>query len=386
MKQTIPFFSLERQNKKFKDSIINNLSTIIDKSSFVGGPYVQQIEQDLKNYLKSKHAIACNSGTDALWLALKALEIKNDSIVLTTPFSFIASSSEIVAHGAHPVFIDIDEETYNIVPEKIEAWLTQNATNADGKTKDKKTGRTVSGIITVDLFGQCADYEKIKAVADKWNLWIVEDACQAVGSHINNKKAGNLGDIACFSFYPTKNLGAWGDGGAAITNNDKLAEKLLKLRNHGRATNYEYEFYGRNSRLDAFQSVVLSEKLKFLDDLIKRRREIAKIYNEQLSELSFVKCPPEKTGYHVYHQYCIIIENNLRDNLREHLTQNNIGTNIFYPKCLHQIPFLQTNPQLKTECPIAEKTTTNILALPVWPELTDEEILHICLCIKNFKI
>jgi UDP-2-acetamido-2-deoxy-ribo-hexuluronate aminotransferase len=394
MSKNIPFFSLERQSKKLEKIVSEQFSKIIENNIFIGGPLIKECEKGLSKYLNVKHAATCNSGTDALWLALKALDIQKDNIVLTTPFSFIASSSEIVAHGAHPVFIDIDENTYNIDPQKIKTWLEQNATNIDGKTKDKKTGRTISGIITVDLFGQCADYEKIKKIADEWNLWIIEDACQAVGSHVNKTMAGNLGDIACFSFYPTKNLGAWGDGGVATTNNPELAQTLLKLRNHGRAANYDYECYGINSRLDAFQAATVLEKLKIIDELTNRRREIAQIYNKELSNLDFLKCPQEKVGHHVYHQYCVTIENKngkslsdelVRDELKSYLEKNNIGTNIFYPKCLHEIPYLQTDGQLKTDCPIAEKTTTIVLALPIWPELTNEEVEHICSVIKQFK-
>ncbi|MCK4517826.1 DegT/DnrJ/EryC1/StrS family aminotransferase [Candidatus Babeliales bacterium] len=386
MKQIIPFFSLSRQWNNLKKTIEPKILKLLESNQFVGGPYISDLEKKFSEYIGSTHTIGCNSGTDALWLALKALKVEPNSIVLTTPFSFIASSSEIAAHRANPVFIDIDE-TYNISPSKIETWLKLHAIKNDKQVIHKKTGRKVSGIITVDLFGQCANYDAIKKIADEWNLWIIEDACQAVGAHIasklfTNKKAGTLGDIACFSLYPTKNLGVCGDGGLLTTNNPELAQKLYKLRNHGRKSNYEYECYGINSRLDAIQALVATEKLEILDQLNNQRREIAQKYTERLKKLDSIKTPDETIGHHVYHQYCIQTEN--RDALKKHLTDQNIGTNIFYPKSLDKIPYLTPLKELQTECPVAHKATQTILALPVWPELTDQEIDCVCGCIEAF--
>jgi len=388
MKKPIPFFSLKRQWDKISDYFTPELQKLLQKNLFVGGPYVSTFEQEFSTYIGAQHAISCNSGTDALWLALKALEVEPNTIVLTTPLSFIASSSEIVAHRANPVFIDVDE-SYNISSKKIDSWLKLNCKKwikstcrKNGRTIHIETGLPVSGIITVDLFGQCADYEKIKATAKAWGLWIIEDACQAVGAHINGKKAGTFGDISCFSLYPTKNLGVFGDGGVMTTDDPHLAEKLFRLRNHGRKNHYEYEHYGINSRLDAIQALAATKKLSILNQLTERRREIARIYNERLSQLPFIKLPKETIGYHVYHQYCIeVIDEHgrsCRDELKTHLAEHKIGTNIFYPKTLSSINFLKPPKELEENCPLAEKVTKTILALPIWPELTDEEVNHIC--------
>ena len=380
MNKTIPFFSLKRQWHNLKNNMTPKLNDLLESNMYIGGSYVSDFEKNFASYIGSSNAIACNSGTDALWLALKALKTSN-SIVLTTPFSFIASSSEIVAHNAHPLFLDIDE-SYNICPSKIENWLKLNAEIRDNRTFHKTTGLPVSGIITVDIFGQCANYKEIDRISKEWNLWVVEDACQAVGGHIDNKKAGTFGDIACFSLYPTKNLGAYGDGGIMTTNNKKLAEEINKLRNHGRASHYNYECYGINSRLDAIQAMIVNEKLKTLDATNNRRREIAAIYNQELSGLEKINTPREIRGHHVYHQYCITTPD--RDKLREHLTNKNIGTNIFYPKLLSEMPFLQTHEALHTETPIAKKLTQEVLALPIWPELTNDEVGYVCECVKGY--
>ena len=382
MKRNIPFFSLARQWKIIKESIFSKVSLVLDSNQFVGGPYVAEFEKQFARYTNSTHAIACNSGTDSLWLALKALDVQKDDIVLTTPFSFIASGSEIVAHGAHPVFIDIDESTYNLCPKKLAAWLTENTKQKNGMLVEKQTGFRVSGIVAVDIFGQCFDYPAIKQIADAHNLWIVEDACQAIGAHIDQRRAGTLGDISCFSLYPTKNLGACGDGGVIVTSNETLATQLHKLRNHGRTSNYDYECYGRNSRMDAVQAVIVTEKLRHLNGYNKRRQAIAHSYTDRLSKLPFIQTQQEITGHHVYHQYCVRTPS--RDALRDALTNAGIGTNIFYPKGLHQISFMQTEPRLRTQCPITEQVIGTVLALPIWPELTDNEIAYICETIERF--
>ena len=386
MKQNIPFFSLKRQWINFKSNFLPDLDRLLETNQYIGGPYIAEFEKQFAQHTGSSHSISCNSGTDALWLALKALEVKPSSIVLTTPFSFIASSSEIVAHRAQPVFIDVDE-SYNICPKEIEKWLKSNAITQNNKAIHKQTGQQISGILTVDLFGQCADYSKITALAKEWGLWIIEDACQAVGSHVENKKAGTFGDIACFSLYPTKNLGVCGDGGVLTTSNPQLADKLLQLRNHGRKKHYDYECYGRNSRLDTIQALVATKKLSFIDDYNARRREIAQIYTKRFSHIPFIKTPVEKRGYHVYHQYCIQVScRDLlnRDLLKDHLTENQVGTNIFYPKSLADIPFLSPPKEFYNPCPRTKELTQTILALPIWPELTNKEINYVCDLVESF--
>ncbi|MCF7910815.1 DegT/DnrJ/EryC1/StrS family aminotransferase [Candidatus Pacearchaeota archaeon] len=378
MNKKINFFSLERQYKKHKKNILQNIKNVLDEQAFVGGHFVTDFEKNFSKYTKSSHTIACNSGTDALWMALKALDLKKDSIVLTTPFSFIASSSEIVAHGAHPVFIDIDKDTYNIDPEKIKIWLETNCIKKDNKTIHTQTGYLVEGILPVNLFGQCADYKKIREIAQEFNLWIIEDACQSIGATDNqNISSGNLGNIACFSFYPTKNLGAFGDGGCCTTNNEFLAERLIQIRNHGRKSHYNYEMHGVNSRLDAIQAVILDYKLNFIDSWNNQRREIAQYYNKKFAKLDFINRPKEINSKCVYHQYCVEILGENRDLIAKNLQDMGIGTNIYYPKSLDQIEFLNKDARLKTNCSVSNNLTQNILALPIWPELKRDEIAYV---------
>lgn len=386
MNKKIPFFSLDRQTKKHRTNILESITKIIDTNQFVGGKAVKEFEENLAIFLNVAHAVSCNSGTDAIWMGLKALNIKQNDIIITTPFSFIASSSEIIAHKAHPVFIDIDKTTFNLDPNKITEWLEQNCTNKNGQTIENKTGYPVRGIITVNIFGQLADYKKIEEISKKWNLWILEDACQSIGAETNKQKSGALGNVSCFSFYPTKNLGAFGDGGCCTTNDPYLAEKLLRLRNHGRTSHYAYQDYGINSRLDGIQAAVLDLKLKELDKITKRRRGIAKVYNKYIQNKN-IKTSKITLNSHVYHQYCIqVIDSNgkvWRDEMKQYLEDNNIGTNIFYPMTLSEIPYLNTETLLKNDCPIAEELTKTILALPIWPELNEEEILRIIDVVNN---
>lgn len=388
--RSIPFFSLDRQTSKLRSKLIATVEHVVDSQQFIGGSFVEQIELKLASYFQVNHVIACNSGTDALWMALHALDVTKDSIVLTTPFSFIASSSEVALHEAHPVFIDVDPQTFNICPKLLKAWLENNAIMRDGKAYHKITNQPVLGIVTVDLFGQLADYATIRAIADEWKLWIIEDACQSIGAQQDGKKAGKFGDIAAFSFYPTKNLGAFGDAGCCTTDNQELADKLLFLRNHGRKTMYNYTGLGINSRLDGLQAAILSLKLEYLEHWNTRRRQIAQFYNEELAQVPFIQTPAALHGTHVYHQYCIQVTDgqgkSYRNQLIEHLTKHGIGTRIFYEKSFTDIDFLNTDARLKNACPVAEKLTQTILALPVWPEMTDEEVEYVAHHIKTAPI
>ena len=383
----VPFFSLQKQREKLTQKIVASFEHILKTQQFIGGPLVNDFEKKLAQFLgNNSQVISCNSGTDGLWMALKALDVKPQSIVLTTPFSFIASSSEIIALEAFPVMIDIEPETFNISPALIQAWLEEHATMHNGQAIHTNTGMPIPGMVIVDLFGQCADYQAIKNIAKNWNLWIIEDACQAIGAHTNNQQAGTFGDIGVLSFYPTKNLGAFGDAGCCVTDNPELALRLTKLKNHGRASHYEYEEFGINSRLDTMQASILSIKLDELDSYNQRRREIAKFYNQELAELPFLQLPQEKVGHHVYHQYCVVLKNNQeRTAFIKHLTAHGIGSNIYYPKALTQIPFLNTRLDLINVCPVAEHASQTIAALPIWPELEQHELVHIVETIKKFQ-
>ncbi len=380
----VPFFSLARQWATIKDSTTQAINEVLQAQYYVGGPVVQGFEEKLANYLGANHAVSCNSGTDALWLALKALDVQVGDIVLTTPFSFIASSSEIIAHGAKPVFVDVDPITRNLCPHKLADWLHENATMRDGTAVHTATGTPIAGIVVVNIFGQCAEHNKINDIAREWGLWTVEDAAQSVGTTMDGKQAGTFGTIGTFSFYPTKNLGAFGDAGAMVTGDPKLAERLLQLRNHGRSTQYAYQESGINSRMDALQAAVLSQKLDHLDSWNARRRDIAQKYQVALGQLPIITLPKEVTGTHTYHQYCVTVAGGMRDALKAHMTDAGIGTNIFYPESFTQISFLNKDEQLKNPCPVAEGLCQNILALPVWPELTDVEVAQVCDALQAF--
>lgn len=386
-KQNVTFFSLERQVQNLETEIKSAFDSVLKSQQFIGGEFVTQFEEKLSKYLGVKHVISCNSGTDALWIAVKALGTQPDSIILTTPFSFIASSSEIAAHRAHPVFIDIDPQTFNICPKNLKTWLEKNAVIKNGKAVHNKTGQLIEGLVVVDIFGQCADYDSIKKIANDWNLWIIEDTAQSIGAEYNGQKSGTIGTVGCFSFYPTKNLGAYGDGGCCVTNDSELAEKILRLRNHGRKSHYNYEELGVNSRLDAIQAAILTKKLNYIDQWNKRRIEIAEMYDKGLAGIPFIKTPVNQCSKHAYHQYSIQIIDQTglisRQDVEKYLAENGVQTRIFYPQALNQIPFLNTKKEIYESCPVTEKLTQTVLALPIWPELRDVEVKYVIDTIKN---
>lgn len=383
MIKSIPFFSLKRQWTALKESILPQIELFLDEQSFIGGPLVASFETTLSHYLNGMHVISCNSGTDALWLALKALELKENDIVLTTPFSFIASSSEIIAHKAHPVFIDIESASFQISPQLMKQWLEKNAKIQNGKAVHKTTGFPIVGIIAVNLFGQCAEHDRLRAIADEWKLWIVEDGAQSLGARYKSQKATTFGDIGTLSFYPTKNVGAFGDAGAVCTHNEELAHRLRALRNHGRHDKYSYKEYGINSRLDAIQALVLLKKLELCDAFNEKRRKIAAHYTEQLGHLKpRLRLPQEGSfHYHIFHQYSLRISD--RETFIAHLQEKGIGSAVFYPQSLTSLSFLQTHPDLHTSCPVTDEVCSTIVSLPIWPELENEEINYICDTIKK---
>ena len=388
MKQlVVPFFSLNKQTQDIKTSCLEAIEHLLDNQQFVGGTSINALEQELAHYLDVKHVISCNSGTDALWLALNALDVKKNDIILTTPFSFIASASELVPHDAHPVFIDVDPVTYNLDPALVLSWLETNTDQQNGRTIHRQTGFPVVGMIPVHLFGQCADMDALLAIAKKFNLWTVEDTAQAIGSKLNNRYAGTMGDIGTLSFYPTKNLGAFGDAGCVITNNTVLAEKLVRLRNHGRKNQYEYECYGLNSRLDAMQAEILRIKLKHVDQYNTQRQAIAACYDAALQQVSYIKKPQAVHGVHTYHQYSVVIKPEIcgmtRDEVAQHLEAAGIGTRVFYPQPLNAIDYLRTHAALQTSTPITDYICRNILALPIWPELSSEQIDAVIAAVVN---
>lgn len=362
----IPAFDLTRQYKAIANELLPLLEQTFSKGQFILGENVEIFEKEIANYCDVKYAVGVASGTDALLISLESLDIKEGDEVITTPFTFFATSEVISLLKAKPVFVDIDPDTYNIDPNKIEDAITS-------KTK---------AIIPVHLFGQMAEMDDISYIAEKYDLYIVEDACQAIGALYKGKKAGSIGNTGCFSFFPTKNLGGYGDGGLIATNDEVIYQKAKLLRVHGSAQKYYHEMIGHNSRLDEIQAVILRVKLKYLDTWIERRREIAKIYSENLKELD-IKVPEEKPYLkHVFHQYTIRVRK--RDELQKYLYSKGIGTAIYYPLPLHLQKCYEDLGYKKGDFPEAEKASEEVLSLPMWPEMTDDEVYYVIDTIKEF--
>lgn len=386
MSSSVPSFSLAKQWARIKKRVLPKIEILLEQQACIGGPAVTAFEEAISNYIGVNHAIGCGSGTSALWLAMRALDIAPGDIVLTTPFSFVASASQIHAHGATPVFIDIDPETLNINPAALADWLQTNTEQRNGRTVEQQTGRPVVGILAVHIFGLCADMTALRAQADQHKLWLIEDAAQAVGATHKTQAAGMMGDAACFSFYPTKNLSACGDAGLVTTQNEARASRMRRIQNHGRQDHYTYAEYGINSRLDAIQAVILQEKLTILPDLLAQRRSIARRYSAGLRDIPGIQLPVD--AEHTYHQYTILIDERVagfsRDQLDEHLRGGGIGTRIFYPQLLSEVPYLQTEQALYTHCPIARSTVTRMLSLPIWPEMSDEQVATVIAAITAY--
>jgi dTDP-4-amino-4,6-dideoxygalactose transaminase len=361
----IPLVDLKANYLSIKGEINKAIQKTIDNSSFIMGPIVEEFDNNWAKYCNTNFSCGVANGTEAIRLSLIALDIKNGDEVITVPNTFIATTEAISSCGATPKFVDINENTYNIDPNKIEEKITS-------KTK---------AIVCVHLYGHACDMDKIKIIADKHDLKIVEDCAQAHGALYKNKKAGSIGDIAGFSMFPAKILGAFGDAGAITTNNEKLANKIKLLRNHGRISKYEHILEGHNSRIDALQANILNIKLKYLGNWIEKRRKIAKRYTENLKNI--VICPKEENwAKHSYYMY--VIRTKKRDELKIFLEENNISCGIHYPISLHLQPAYKKLNYKKGDFPITEKITKEILSIPLYPELSQEQQEYIISKIKEF--
>jgi dTDP-4-amino-4,6-dideoxygalactose transaminase len=355
----IPFIDFKAQYQVIKDEVAGAIRGVIESARFVGGEALVSFERDFAAYCESRHARGMASGTDALHLALRALGISHGDEVITTANTFIATAAAIVATGARPVFVDIDPHTYTIDPKLIEGALTD-------RTK---------AIIPVHLFGQPADMRPIRKIARRRGLYIVEDAAQAHGAEYQGTRVGSLGDVGCFSFYPGKNLGAYGDGGAITTDNDAIVERIERLRDHGRTTKYCHAEVGFNSRLDALQAAILRVKLRYLDQWNANRRRAAAWYAAELTG-SGIRMPFVRTGStHVYHLY--VIEWNERDALQVQLETSGVSTGIHYPLPLHLQPAFAYLGYRQGDLPHCEAAAAHLLSLPMFPELTREQVSQI---------
>jgi dTDP-4-amino-4,6-dideoxygalactose transaminase len=354
----VPMVDLKREFSEIKNDVFGILTDILESSTFILGPKVSEFEKKTAEYHGVSSAIGVASGTDAIHLSLVVSGIKKGDEVITTPFTFFATVEAILYVGATPVFVDIEPETFNINPDKIEEKIT-------GKTK---------AIIPVHLFGFPADMKEILRIAGKYNIRVIEDCAQAFGASINGKKVGSFGDTGCFSFYPSKNLGAYGDGGIITLNDPDMADNIKKLRNHGSKGGYRHETIGFNSRLDEIQAGILLVKFKRIDEYNNKRRQVAAVYDKFLS--SKVKCPREKDGfYHVYNQYTIMTPE--RDIIKERLKSAGISSVVYYPIPLHIQEALRFLGHKEGDFPVAEKAAKEVLSLPMHPYLDEETIKEI---------
>lgn len=354
----IDFANLQYQYQLYKKDIDANIQSVLNKSNYIMGEEVSLLEEKLQKFTGAKHAITCSNGTDALLLAMMAMDIQPDDEIITTPFTFIATAETIALMKAKPVFVDIEEDTYNIDATKIEAAITH-------KTK---------AIMPVSLYGQPADMDAIQSIADKYNLNIIVDGAQSFGSLYNEKTDSNLGDISTTSFFPAKPLGCYGDGGAVFTNNDTYAEKIKSMRLHGQNKRYHHKYIGMGGRLDTLQAAILLAKLPYYSQEIESRQNIAKLYGEMLND-KIIK-PIIKNGRtSVWAQYTIAIEN--REVAQQILTEKKIPTAVHYPMPLHQQKCFDYLNYAGNSFPIAEKASARVLSLPMNPFLSENEISFI---------
>ena len=362
----VPLLDLPAQYREIKSELEKEVLDILRSGRYIKGPRMIALEEELARYCGVKSAIACASGTDAILLALMAFGVGAGDEVITTPYTFFATGGCISRLGARPVFVDIDPGTYNIDPAGIE---------------EKITGRT-KAIIPVHLYGQCADMDPILALAWEREIPVIEDAAQAIGALYKGRKAGSMGAIGCFSFFPSKNLGGCGDGGFMTTGDESLAERLRILREHGASPKYYHKAIGINSRLDALQAGIIMVKLPHLEEWHQGRRKNAAFYGEHLSDLPLTLPRISRDCVSVFNQYVIRVSR--RDDLREHLTTRGIGNEIYYPVPLHLQECYRDLDCREGDFPEAEKAARETVAIPIYPQLTEEQLGEVVSAIKEF--
>ncbi|HUV50677.1 MAG TPA: DegT/DnrJ/EryC1/StrS family aminotransferase [Anaerolineae bacterium] len=373
----VPLLDLKSQYKTIKDDVLKVVEEIFESQYFILGPHVETLEKEIADYCRTRHATGVSSGTDALLISLMAANIGYNDRVITTPYTFFATAGAIARTGAIPVFVDINQDTYNISPECIDRAMAD-------MSEEERAG--VKAIIPVHLYGQCADMQRILNIARKYNLIVIEDAAQAIGAEHNGMRAGAMGDFGCFSFFPSKNLGAFGDGGIVTTSSEALYDKLRILRVHGGSPKYYHKMIGGNFRLDALQAAIVSLKLSHLDSWTSARQENARRYRELFADANIgdmVSLPVEKENRHIYNQFVISIKEK-RDELRLFLNDAKIGTEIYYPVPLHLQECFSYLNYKKGDFPVAEYAATHTLAIPIYPELSDDQQGYVAEKIKEF--
>lgn len=373
----VPLLDLKGQYETIKNEALEITKEIYESQYFILGPKVERLEKEIAAYCFSTHARGVSSGTDALLISLMAADIGPGAGVITTPYTFFGTAGSIARVGALPLFADIDPDTYNISPESIEKVISTISASERQKLK---------AIMPVHLYGQCADMASILDIAAAYNLIVIEDAAQAIGAEYRERRAGSMGDFGCFSFYPSKNLGAFGDGGIVTTNSDDFDEKMRILRDHGQDPKYFHQLIGGNFRLDTLQAAIVSIKLKHLDSWSRARQENARRYRVLFNEAGLedmVKLPVEKENRHIYNQYVIRVKDK-RDELRAFLLESDIGTDIYYPVPLHLQECFSYLHYNNGDFPVAEMASKHTLAIPVYPELLPDQQVYVVEKIKEF--
>lgn len=371
----IPLLDLKKEYIFLKKEIKKQIEKCLKSQHWILGEEVKKLEGKISNYLGAKYTIGVASGTDALLLSLRALAIKTKNKeyfestdeIITTPFTFVATAEAIVRSGARPVFVDINPQTFNIDPENIKKAINKNTI----------------GIIPVHLFGQSAEIEEISQIARENNLFILEDVAQAFGAEFNGKKLGTIGNCGAFSFFPSKNLGSYGDAGMIATNDEKLSDIIKILRVHGQSSQYDAKYIGYNSRLDSMQAAVLLAKFKYIDKFNAARVKIAAKYSEALRKINFIKTP-DATPNHIYNLYTIKVPSQLRDKLLTFLNNQGIQARVYYPKALHQMKAFKTAKRIGL-LKNAEKAASSVISLPTHPFLGTNEIFYILKVIEHFQ-
>ena len=377
----VPLLDLHREYATIRQEVTHAIERVCASQQFILGEEVEALESEIASFTGASAAVGCASGTDALWLALTAAGIGFGDAVITTPFSFFASASAIVRVGARPIFVDVNHRTLNLNPAKVEARLRSSPDSS------------IKAILPVHLYGQCADMTALRKLSEEFQLPVIEDAAQALGAAWQNKPAGALGFAAAFSFYPTKNLSAYGEAGMVTTCNADLAEHMRRLRNHGSSRRYHHEEFGWNARMDAIQAAILRVKLPHLGKWNQQRRDRAATYDRLFAETGLIsstasektKAQPlenSKQGDHIFHQY--VIRAQRRDELRAFLAQKNIVSEVYYPVPLHLQPCFAYLGYREGDLPVAERAASDVLALPMFPELTEDEQKYVVANIADF--
>lgn len=364
---SVPLLDLKRQNLEIRDRVLELVAEAIEGSAFIGGSRVSEFEENFARFCGAPHAVAVNSGTDALKLAILALGLEPGDEVITVPFTFIATTEVISEVGGKIVLVDIDPITYNLDPTKLEAAITPRT----------------RGIVPVHIYGNPADMDRINAIAEKHGLWVLEDACQAHGAALGERMVGSLGHAAAFSFYPTKNMGAMGEGGIITTRDEEVANRAMALRNHGQSSRYHHEFEGFNARLDAIQAAILNEKLRHLPRWNSQRSAAAARYREGLAGVGDLILPPVAPGAtHAYHLFTV--RTSRRDDLRAFLTEKGIGTAVHYPVPLHMQRAYARLGYAEDTFPVARDCAASVLSLPMFQLITDAEVDETIAAVRAF--